>query len=251
VPLDVARRGTLDVRDPPLKAIVAATDNYEAGYHEGNAGGLDAVDTDIAGGNIALGTTIFGKVGTVVAGGTETIDSDSGDLASGADYTPADSGIFVGGISQGSWLRYSGVQYYDDTNWYWAVNSADTSLTMAIGDGTNLKINNISGLTEPYRFLRNYISTGTYERESFGELVAGATYTPADSGFFSCAYEDPANVDMELNLPTDGWVEMKESTTTVVEPFAIALGDGTNLRVHNRHGATAFDYTLMRAKLIT
>ncbi len=64
MPLDVARRGTLDVRDPPLKAIVAANDNYEAGYHKGNAGGLDAIDTDLATANIKNGITIFGKVGS-------------------------------------------------------------------------------------------------------------------------------------------------------------------------------------------
>lgn len=64
MPLDVAKRGTLDTKDPPLKAIVAANDNYEAGYHKGNPGGLDAIDTDLAPGNIKQGVTIFGKLGT-------------------------------------------------------------------------------------------------------------------------------------------------------------------------------------------
>jgi len=45
-------------------AIVAANDNYPQGYHVGNVGGLDAIDPDLAPGNIATGVTIFGKVGT-------------------------------------------------------------------------------------------------------------------------------------------------------------------------------------------
>lgn len=67
MPLDVAKRGTLDVKDPPLGAIVAANDNYDKGYHEGNPGGLDAIDTDLAPGNIKSGITIFGKLGTLTA----------------------------------------------------------------------------------------------------------------------------------------------------------------------------------------
>ena len=64
MPLDVAKRGTLDRKDPPLKAIVAANDNYEAGYHKGNPGGLDAVDTDLAPANIKKDVVIFGITGT-------------------------------------------------------------------------------------------------------------------------------------------------------------------------------------------
>ncbi|MBA7613546.1 hypothetical protein ES703_20797 [subsurface metagenome] len=50
----------------PTKAIVATSDDYEAGYHEGNPGGLDAIDTDLAPANIKAGVTIFGKLGTYV-----------------------------------------------------------------------------------------------------------------------------------------------------------------------------------------
>ncbi|GAI92356.1 unnamed protein product [marine sediment metagenome] len=68
MPLDATKKGTLDVKDPPLKEIVAVNDNYDKGYHEGNPGGLDAVDTDLAPGNIADGITIFGVLGTLAAG---------------------------------------------------------------------------------------------------------------------------------------------------------------------------------------
>lgn len=48
----------------PTVAIVAANDNYPAGYHAGNVGGLDAIDVDLATVNIKAGVTIFGKLGT-------------------------------------------------------------------------------------------------------------------------------------------------------------------------------------------
>ena len=48
----------------PVREIAAASDIYNRGYHKGNPGGLDAVDTDLAGGNIKEGVTIFGKLGT-------------------------------------------------------------------------------------------------------------------------------------------------------------------------------------------
>lgn len=64
MPIDTAKRRTLDIKDPPLKAIVATNDNYDKGYHEGNVGGLDAVDADLATANIKSGVVIFGKVGS-------------------------------------------------------------------------------------------------------------------------------------------------------------------------------------------
>lgn len=48
----------------PTVAIVAANDTYSAGYHAGDAGGLDAIDVHLAPANIKTGVNIFGKVGT-------------------------------------------------------------------------------------------------------------------------------------------------------------------------------------------
>lgn len=49
----------------PTAKIVAANDNYPEGYHKGNPGGLDAIETDLAPGNIKDTVNIFGKVGTI------------------------------------------------------------------------------------------------------------------------------------------------------------------------------------------
>ncbi len=52
----------------PTAKIVDTSDDYKEGYHGGNPGGLDAVDTDLAPANIKQGVTIFGKLGTLVGG---------------------------------------------------------------------------------------------------------------------------------------------------------------------------------------
>ncbi|MBA7530164.1 hypothetical protein ES705_22367 [subsurface metagenome] len=55
----VKKTGTM-----PTKAIVAAAETYEEGYHAGNPGGLSAIETDLAPANIKKDMNIFGKVGT-------------------------------------------------------------------------------------------------------------------------------------------------------------------------------------------
>lgn len=61
----------------PTEAIVAAHDDYEAGYHAGNPGGLDAIDIHLAPGNIKLGVDIFGKVGTFTQSLAEDVEGDT------------------------------------------------------------------------------------------------------------------------------------------------------------------------------
>ena len=73
---------TLLIGNLPTVAIVAASDAYPAGYHVGNVGGLDAIDVDLAPGNIKSGVTIFGKVGTA------SIIHDDEDVRS---YSPSGS----------------------------------------------------------------------------------------------------------------------------------------------------------------
>lgn len=50
----------------PTKAIVAAAETYEEGYHAGNPGGLSAIEADLTPVNIKKDENIFGKVGTYV-----------------------------------------------------------------------------------------------------------------------------------------------------------------------------------------
>jgi len=99
VPMDVsdANAAVGDVKDPktfysvaaprktgtmPTVAITAANDDYPAGYHAGNVGGLDAIDADLAPGNIKDGVTIFGKLGTYAQ--TITHDVQDSDVDSAA-----------------------------------------------------------------------------------------------------------------------------------------------------------------------
>lgn len=96
----------------PTKAIVATNDDYEAGYHEGNPGGLAAIDTDLAPANIKEGIAIFGKLGTLALTLTLTEqwapNDYSTDEASGTDWktveeTNLTSGKFI------AWIQGRGV----------------------------------------------------------------------------------------------------------------------------------------------
>ncbi len=89
----------------PVRKLAAGNDTYQRGFHKGNPSGLDAVDADLAVGNIADGVTIFGKLGTytggalvedLVAKAEGTInDTESGGyrakmlITTGQDYTVA------------------------------------------------------------------------------------------------------------------------------------------------------------------
>jgi len=74
----------------PTKAITAASDAYEEGYHAGNPGGLDAIDTDLAPANIKSGVTIFGKVGTYTGANPDHdiqgLQADIGTTATASAY---------------------------------------------------------------------------------------------------------------------------------------------------------------------
>lgn len=62
--------------EKPAVAIAAGADTYDEGYHKGDVGGLDAVDTDLAPANIKDGVNIFGKEGTLVEG-VDVSDADA------------------------------------------------------------------------------------------------------------------------------------------------------------------------------
>ncbi len=94
--LDAARRGTLDIKDPPLKAIVAANDNYEAGYHKGDVGGLDAIDAELATANIKSGITIFGKVGSADVQDISDATAIEAEVIAGETFYAVAGGIRTG-----------------------------------------------------------------------------------------------------------------------------------------------------------
>ncbi len=68
----------------PTVAVSAGSDAYPAGYHAGDGGGLDAIDTDLASGNIKSGVTIFGKAGSYTGGALATDASAVGHTGDGS-----------------------------------------------------------------------------------------------------------------------------------------------------------------------
>ncbi len=227
--------------------IAATNDDYPKGWHEGNPGGLSAVDTDLTPANIKQGVTIFGKAGTLGPGGTETIELYwNGILAAGATYTPAVSGIF-----SNAWGIRGTPEYYSAGGGAWYPPYAHTAHqgAMGLGDGANFRTHNYHGSNSYEQCLfRHYYSSATYERASDGSLAAGAAYTPSTSGFFATGGQNVA-VEMQGRLATAGWSQWRESLYDgVIGPAGLGIGDGTNLRVNNT-GASAYRYVLMRAKL--
>lgn len=253
-----------DVKDPktfysvaaPRKTgtmltVALADDNpaYPAGYHAG-AASLAAVDAHLAVGNIKQGVSIFGFPGTVIPGGTETIIRlSTGNLANGANYTPAVSGVFFSGMSAHYTCR---VQYYSTAQaaWWYCGYSANLGVT-GIGDGTKFRIiNSGTGNSEDYIIFQHYYSLGTYERLRDTTLANGASYTPAVSGFFAVASDATYAYNLRIQLLENGtWYDAMESGGSVSnEAGTLAIGDGTNLRVTNNDGAQR-NYVLMHNKL--
>jgi hypothetical protein len=225
------------------QSLSPANDTVNKGIYDATT--LSAVDADLAPANIKQGVTIFGKLGTLTSGGTETIEKYAdATLAAGATYTPAASGIFFIMFIPGT--LYLGVYYYSTAGASWYPVEGDTGYNrsaMAIGDGTNFRIKNEAADPYEYCLFRHYYSTGTYERARDEQLAAGASWTPAVSGFFAMG-SSAISVVIQGNKTTAGWDKIDESS--VVE--AITIGDGANLRVYNGNGAAQY-HTTLRAKM--
>ncbi len=85
----------------PIRGIVAGNDVYMRGFHRGNPGGLDAVDTDLAVGNIKDGETIFGKLGTYEGAApsiTQAVIANN--TSTGAGWTSIGSGLVPAAASK-------------------------------------------------------------------------------------------------------------------------------------------------------
>jgi len=234
----------VDVNGVQIKQTLnAANSTVNKGVY--NATLLETVDPDLAVANIKNAVNIFGKVGTVIPGGTETLEKYANAvLANGATYTPAASGMFFAPINNTLGCRF---QYYSTVaaTWYSPKNIAGNYGAMGIGDGTNFRILNTSGADREYCLMRQYYSTGTYERARDEQLAIGASWTPATSGFFADGSED-IDLRIEILLTTEGWRQAFE--VNGAQPMTPAIGDGTCLRVNNAAAAAKYHVT-MRAKL--
>jgi len=220
------------------QALSADNETVNKGVYDATT--LSAVDADLDDANIKVGVTIFGKTGTVVPGGIETIEKYAdATLAASATYTPSDSGIFF--------IPYTNItaQYRGDV-WYRAQAISEKLGQTAIGDGSNFRISNDGSSSQEYCLFRHYYSTGTYTRESSGSLAVGESYTPSSSGFFAEGLKDIYTaITCESLFTTAGWQETRDATDTAT----IMIGDGTNFRVHSINGT--YYYVLMLAKMTT
>lgn len=233
-----------------LKTLNPANETVEKGVYGETT--LSAVDADLAASNIKDGVTIFGKLGTVLSGGTETIEKYAdATIAADATYTPGVSGIFyyTGGNTNKTNGYACGV--YSDARgaWNWINgNESERASFMTIGDGTNFQIKNKSGGNLEYILMRNFYSMATYERARDEQLAANASWTPGNSGFFQAGGEHNL-IFTELNLTTAGWIDAANCQGSNFAS-SLLIGDGTNLRIKNRSGSIAYYHSTMRAVMI-
>ena len=209
---------------------------------------LSAVDADLAVGNIKLGVTIFGFVGTLPAGGVETIELYSNNtIVNGATYTPGDSGIFYN--SSDSQTQAFSCEYFSTGAglWYKVGGTINEICAFtAIGDGTNFRIRNNSGGNREYIMYRHFITTWTYERARDEDLGGGANWTPTVSGFFADASEIGDDPRPQANFGAAGWSKHFAERQTPDSPATIWIGDGTNMRIANTTGGALY-HVAMRA----
>lgn len=72
----------------PVRKIAAGADTYKRGFHKGDPGGLDAIDTDLAAGNIKKDVVIFGVTGVHVDVGGLTVYAWLANPATGTLISP-------------------------------------------------------------------------------------------------------------------------------------------------------------------
>lgn len=200
-------------------ALDATNETVNKGVYDPTT--LSAVDADLAVGNIRETVTIFGFLGTLPAGGVETLERYySQNLAAEATYTPLDSGIFfvIGGNKLSP--KYAGWRPVD-TGGYRGFT--------AIGDGGNLGILCSPSVTE-LLMMRHYITTWTYETDYDAGLAQDTAYVPSDGGFFACGTEWTSS-PLQINKTTAGWVKAEEWFAREM-PLTITIGDGVNLRIY-------------------
>lgn len=223
--------GAIKTGTMPTVAIVAGSDAYPVGYHAGDAGGLDAIDTDLAPANIAVGTTIFGHIGTHAGAPAESYEwYYTADLAASAYYTPGVSGFFSAALETEDLETY-----LQGVGWQF-IHSANRGSEAIIGDGTNLRYRNADGANARNIVVMRLTITGaTFERYYSADIAADSFYTPSDEGLFSVAGEsyDDAQVHGEYNYNGSWWPIIIEGGYGI----SLLIGDGTNFRIHNDFGS--------------
>jgi len=227
----------------PLRALNPANDTVEAGRYKATT--LSTVDPDLAADNIKLTVDIFGKLGTVVPGGTVTADMATGSLDD-SSYTPATSGMFDFQIPISAGFH---VEFYStaQTTWYELPTGEPqegSAFAMLVpGDGANLRFRYEYGPAN-YTAMRLYLSTGTYERLRDTTLAAKASYTPADHGYFCVGGEVGDDIMMRINA--GDWTTNYSWSRVDASRMYSPIGDGTNLQVYNNDASITYDYVLLR-----
>ncbi len=186
----------------PTVAIVAANDNYPAGYHVGDVGGLDAIDVNLASANIKSGVTIFGKAGVATVQEIGAADAAVTDVKAPRTFFSVTGGIKTGTLAT--------VALDPALNAYPAgYHAGAASLTAVDAD---LATGNIKSGVTIFGVL------GTYAQTLSQDLVASAITALTgifSDGFFNCDAAIGANAEVDI-----------ATTTNVFNAASMAVGVG-------------------------
>lgn len=220
----------------PTVAIVAANDNYPAGCHAGNVGGLDAIDTDLAPANIKAGVTIFGKVGTSIA---LTDYHYYEDVAAWATYTPPALSLAILCNESGllDW-DYISLKFYDGSGWIGAhddYSELECTANVFQDNSQNIRVQNGSGTA--YKIsLTGVIWSGVTDYHYYEDLAASATYTPSVQSIATLCNEYNVLTNTRIHLEFYNGAAWINSHSGGDEATCLVLQDNSqNVRVANEH----------------
>jgi len=186
-------------------AIVAANENYPQGYHVGNVGGLSAIDADLAVGNIALGVTIFGFLGTYDPSVSPTFEQyyAANLAAGGATYTVATTGLFQG---SGEVMGASDIMTQQGFSTTWGDGNKTCAILMSSGSDVRIK-NYDPGNAYDAALARCALqhSSPTYELYSSGNTTENVWYTVAADGLYSINLFQADEDDMNFTYGESEW----------------------------------------------
>ncbi len=181
-------------------AITDANDDYPAGYHAGNVGGLDAIDLDLASANIKSGVTIFGKAGVATVQEIGAADAAVTDVKAPRTFFSV-----TGGIKTGTMATVA----LDPANS--TVNAGYYAATTLQAVDADLAVGNIKSGVTIFGFLGTYLSTLSQD------LVASAV--SADTGVTTGGYY------AKITVATGADYDMATTTNTfAANSMAVAIG---------------------------
>lgn len=103
----------------PIRKIAAGSDTYERGFHRGDPGGLDAIDSELVTANIKNGIVIFGKSGSADVRDIGDADAGVGDVKDPKTFYAVSGGKKTGILTL--------ALIYDTEGTHWSTSTSNST----------------------------------------------------------------------------------------------------------------------------